>query len=87
MIFRAKNGAKIIEKIQIDESEAMKKYTSINHVLAIIKIEDDYLMGWHRWRNDWETFGGLLQFRYLQIRQSLFLHRFVKLFLKLQANL
>ena len=39
MIFRAKNGAKIIEKIQIDESEAMKKYTSINHVLASIKRE------------------------------------------------
>ena len=35
----------------------------------------------------WQSQGGLLQFQYLQIRQSLFLHRFVKLFLKLQANL
>ncbi len=61
MIFRAKNGAEIIEKIQIDEFEAMKKYISINHVLAIIKIEGDYLMGWHKWRNDWETFGGLIE--------------------------
>ncbi len=61
VIFRAKNGAEIIEKIQIDEFEAMKKYISINHVLAIIKIEGDYLMGWHKWRNDWETFGGLIE--------------------------
>jgi NTP pyrophosphohydrolases including oxidative damage repair enzymes len=61
VIFRAKSGAEIIEKIQIDEFEAMKKYTSINHVLAIVKIENDYLMGWHKWRNDWETFGGLIE--------------------------
>lgn len=61
MIFKAKNGAEVIERIQIDETEAMNKYTAINHALVIVKIEGDYLMGWHKWRNDWETFGGLIE--------------------------
>lgn len=61
MIFRAKNGAEIIERIQVDEAEALIKYPAINHALIIVKIEKDYLMGWHKWRNDWETFGGLIE--------------------------
>lgn len=61
MIFRAKNGAEIIERIQVEESEALHKYPLINHVLVIVKIGDDYLMGWHKWRSDWETFGGLME--------------------------
>ncbi len=61
MIFRAKNGAAIIERIRIDESEAIKKYTALNHVLVIVKTEVDYLLGWHKWRSDWETFGGRIE--------------------------
>lgn len=61
MIFRAKNGAEIIERIQIDEDEALNKYPAISHALIIVKIETDYLMGWHKYRNDWETFGGLIE--------------------------
>lgn len=26
-----------------------------------MKIEDDYLLGWHKWRSDWEIFGGLIE--------------------------
>lgn len=61
MIFRAANGAEIIERIQIGEAEAGKRFSAINHALLIVKIEDDYLLGWHRWRSDWETFGGLIE--------------------------
>ena len=61
VIFRAKNGAEIIERLQISEAEAMNKFTNINHALVIVKIEDDYLLGWHKWRSDWETFGGLIE--------------------------
>ncbi len=61
MIFRANNGAEIIERIRIDESEAIKKYTALNHVLVIVKTEVDYLLGWHKWRSDWETFGGRIE--------------------------
>lgn len=61
MIFKAKNGAEIIEKINPDEDEAIQKLSGLNHVLVIVKIEDDYLLGYHKWRNDWETFGGLIE--------------------------
>ena len=59
MIFRASNGAEILDKIEIDEEEALIQYPSINHALVIVKCEDDYLLGYHKWRDDWETFGGL----------------------------
>lgn len=59
MIFRASNGAEILDKIEIDEEKALIQYPSINHALVIVKCEDDYLLGYHKWRDDWETFGGL----------------------------
>lgn len=61
MIFRARNGAEIIERIQIDEAEAMTQFSAINHALLIVKTEGDYLLGWHKWRSDWETFGGRIE--------------------------
>lgn len=61
MIFKAKNGAQIVEKIDVDETEAINKLMNLNHVLVIVKIEDDYLLGYHNWRNDWETFGGIIE--------------------------
>lgn len=61
MIFKAKNGAQIVERIYENEDEAIEKLINLNHVLVIVKIEDDYLLGYHKWRNDWETFGGLIE--------------------------
>ncbi len=61
MLFEAKNGARILERIQVDEVEAIKKFPDINHVLVIVRIEEDYLLGWHKWRSDWETFGGIIE--------------------------
>lgn len=61
MIFKAQNGAEIIEKINIDENEAIGKFPNLNYALVVVKIEEDYLLGWHKWRNDWETFGGRVE--------------------------
>lgn len=61
MIFKAKNGAEIVERIYEDEVEALDKFVDLNHALVIVKIEEDYLLGYHKWRDDWETFGGLLE--------------------------
>lgn len=61
MIFRASNGAEILERIIVDENEAIRRYPMINHALVIVKVEDDYLLGFHKWRDDWETFGGLIE--------------------------
>jgi len=61
LIFKAKNGAQIVERIYENEDEAIEKLINLNHVLVIVKIEDDYLLGYHKWRNDWETFGGIIE--------------------------
>lgn len=61
MIFKAKNGAQIVERIYENEDEAIEKLINLNHALVIVKIEDDYLLGYHKWRSDWETFGGLVE--------------------------
>jgi 8-oxo-dGTP diphosphatase len=61
MIFKARNGAEIIEKINIDEENAVRRFPALNHALVVVKMDDDYLLGWHKWRNDWETFGGLME--------------------------
>lgn len=61
MILKAQNGAEIIEKINIDENEAIRKFSNLNYSLVVVKIEEDYLLGWHKWRNDWETFGGRVE--------------------------
>lgn len=45
MIFKAGNGAQIIDKIMINEDEALREYPFINHALVIVKSEDDYLFG------------------------------------------
>ena len=61
MIFKASNGAEIIEINKVDELDALNIYPEINHALVVVKIDDDYLLGYHKWRDDWETFGGLLE--------------------------
>lgn len=48
----------LIEIINTAEENADKEYKPINHCLAVVKIGNDYLMGWNRWRQDWEIFGG-----------------------------
>lgn len=35
-----------------------KKFSPKTHSLAIVKIGSEYLMGWNKWRQDWEIFGG-----------------------------
>ncbi|MGN0352055.1 MAG: NUDIX domain-containing protein [Roseburia sp.] len=36
-------------------------FPTINHAFVIVKIDEDYLLGFHKWRNDWEIFGGLIE--------------------------
>lgn len=61
MIFKAKNGAQIIEKLNISEDEAIQTLPNLNHALVIVKIDNDYLLGYHKWRDDWETFAASLK--------------------------
>ena len=51
-------GNELLDIIDVSETGADKKYGPINHCLAVVKIGDDYLMGWNNGRKDWEIFGG-----------------------------
>ena len=51
-------GNELLDMIDVNEADADKEYKPINHCLAVVKIGDDYLLGWNNWRKDWEIFGG-----------------------------
>ena len=58
MIAVDKKGNELLDVIDVHESDAEKMYKPINHCLAVVKIGNEYLMGWNKWRKDWEIFGG-----------------------------
>ena len=58
MIVKDNKGNEFLELISVDEDKADKQYKPISHCLAVVKIGNDYLMGWNKWRKDWEIFGG-----------------------------
>ena len=58
MIIKDARGNEFLELIYVDEVSADQMYSPVNHALAVVKVGDDYLMGWNHWRKDWEIFGG-----------------------------
>ncbi len=58
MIIIDGKGNELLDILEVNEESADKQYEPITHCLAVVKIENDYLMGWNRWRQDWEIFGG-----------------------------
>lgn len=50
MIVKDARGNELLEIIYIDESEAERIYENITHSLVVIKIGNEYLMGWNHWR-------------------------------------
>ena len=61
MIVKDSRGNELLEVIKISEEDAMKKYAPVNHALLVVKIGDEYLLGWNKWRQDWEIFGGCME--------------------------
>ncbi|SFC22193.1 NUDIX domain-containing protein [Ruminococcus albus] len=45
---------------QLDEI-VLSKDPLLTHCLAVVKIGDDYLLGWNKWRNRYEIFGGCIE--------------------------
>lgn len=58
MIVKDDSGNELLEIINIEEEKADANYKPINHCLAVVKVGSDYLLGWNRYRQDWEIFGG-----------------------------
>ncbi|MDE7416592.1 MAG: NUDIX domain-containing protein [Lachnospiraceae bacterium] len=61
MMFKDSKGNEFVELIKIGENTAMEQYTPVTHCLAVVMVGSDYLLGWNRWRKDWETFGGCME--------------------------
>ena len=58
MIIRDSNGNELLEVIDAPEAEAEQQYSPVTHALLVVKVGEEYLLGWNRWRQDWEIFGG-----------------------------
>ena len=52
MIVVDDKGNELLDIIDVSESDADKEYKPITHCLAVVKIGDEYLMGWNKWRQD-----------------------------------
>ena len=51
-------GNKLLEFIKIKEEDAALRFSPITVCLLVVKIGQDYLMGFNHWRKGWEIFGG-----------------------------
>ena len=48
-------GNKLLDFVDIDESEAAMRFSPITVCLLVVKIGTDYLMGFNHWRKAWEV--------------------------------
>ena len=58
MIVRDSAGNELLAIIDLPEETAEQQYSPVTHTLLVVKIGEEYLLGWNRWRQDWEIFGG-----------------------------
>ena len=58
MIVKDSAGNELLAVIDVPEELAEQQYSPVNHALLVVKIGEEYLLGWNRWRQDWEIFGG-----------------------------
>lgn len=58
MLVQTENGSQLLEMISVEEEKASALYSPINCSLGVVKLGGDYLLGWNKWRQDWEIFGG-----------------------------
>lgn len=55
------SGNKLLDFVNVNEEDAAKQFTPITVCLLVVKIGNDYLMGFNHWRKGWEIFGGCLE--------------------------
>lgn len=51
-------GNKLLDFIKISEEDATLRFSQVSVCLLVVKIGEDYLMGFNHWRKCWEIFGG-----------------------------
>ena len=49
--------------LSVDQSDetTLSDNPLLTHCLAVVKMGDDYLLGWNKWRNRYEIFGGCIE--------------------------
>lgn len=60
MIVKDGKGNELLAVIPADEETAQQEYTPVTHALVVVKVGEEYLMGWNHWRQCWEVFGGCI---------------------------
>lgn len=58
MIIKDSNGNELLAILNVSEESAEQQYSPVTHALLVVKIGEEYLLGWNKWRQDWEIFGG-----------------------------
>lgn len=43
-----------------EDESTLTQYEQLTHCLVVVKVDEDYLLGWNKWRNRWEIFGGCI---------------------------
>ena len=46
MLVKGEKGNNLLEIIPLDERQVDKLYSLVNHALGIVKMGEDYLLGW-----------------------------------------
>ncbi len=54
------NGNVLISIEGINEA-LLSENPLLTHCLAVVKFQNDYLLGWNKWRNRYEIFGGCIE--------------------------
>ena len=58
MLIKDVKGNELLDLFKVDELQADNEYSPITHCLAVVKVGGDYLLGWNKYRQEWEIFGG-----------------------------
>lgn len=61
MIIEDQRGNRLLDIKNDDELTVQSLYSPVTHALAVVKVGNEYLMGWNRWRKSWEIFGGCIE--------------------------
>lgn len=54
MIVEDDRKNKLLEIIRVEEEKADIVYEPVSHCLAVVKVGSDYLLGWNRYRQEWD---------------------------------
>lgn len=58
MLIKDAKGNALLDLVRTDEDKDDAEYQPITHCLAVVKVGGDHLLGWNKYRQEWEIFGG-----------------------------